>query len=43
MQTRQRRPIPSLNKTAFDGVLVWLSQLQQQGLLFHREDDSIGA
>jgi hypothetical protein len=37
MQTISR--IPKLTKTSFDGALVWFSELQCEGLLFHPEDD----
>ncbi len=31
--------IPKLTQTTFDGALLWFSQLQCEGLLFHPEDD----
>ena len=37
MQTTSR--IPELTKVSFDGALLWFSQLQCEGLLFHPEDD----
>lgn len=37
MQTTSR--IPQLTEASFDGDLLWFSQLQCEGLLFHPEDD----
>lgn len=37
MQTISR--IPQLTEASFDGALLWFSQLQCEGLLFHPEDD----
>ncbi|WP_374600739.1 hypothetical protein [Niveibacterium sp.] len=37
MQTISR--IPKLTASSFDGALMWFSQLQCEGLLFHPEDD----
>lgn len=37
MQTNSR--IPQLTEASFDGALLWFSQLQCEGLLFHPEDD----
>lgn len=31
--------IPQLSTASFDGALLWFSQLQCEGLLFHPEDD----
>jgi len=37
MQVQSR--IPKLSDTTFDGALLWFSELQCSGLLFHPEDD----
>jgi hypothetical protein len=37
MQAHSR--IPKLSDTTFDGALLWFSELQCGGLLFHPEDD----
>lgn len=37
MHTRSR--IPKLNDTTFDSALLWFSEMQCCGLLFHPEDD----
>ncbi|MFZ4535009.1 hypothetical protein [Propionivibrio sp.] len=37
MQTISR--IPKLQEVSFDGALLWFSELQTKGLLFHPEDD----
>lgn len=37
MQTQSR--IPKLHDTTFDGALLWFSEMQCGGLLFHPEDD----
>ncbi|MGB4812566.1 MAG: hypothetical protein WBP13_08830 [Methylophilaceae bacterium] len=37
MQTKSR--IPKLNEVSFNGALMWFSELQCGGLLFHPEDD----
>ncbi|MDH2918617.1 MAG: hypothetical protein PXX73_05435 [Sideroxydans sp.] len=37
MQAHSR--IPKLSDTTFDGALLWFSELQCSGLLFHPEDD----
>lgn len=39
MQIQSR--IPKLNEVSFDGALMWFTQLQEQDLLFHPEDDPI--
>ena len=39
MQIESR--IPKLTEISFDGALMWFSQLQEQDLLFHPEDDPI--
>ena len=33
--------IPKLNEVSFDGAFKWFSQLQEQDLLFHPEDDPV--
>lgn len=37
MQAQSR--IPKLRDTNFDGALLWFSEMQCNGLLFHPEDD----
>ena len=37
MQATSR--IPKLTEASFDGALLWFSQLQCEGMLFHPEDD----
>jgi hypothetical protein len=37
MQTQSR--IPKLRGTTFDSALLWFSEMQCNGLLFHPEDD----
>jgi len=37
MHTQSR--IPKLHDSTFDGALLWFSQMQCDGLLFHPEDD----
>lgn len=37
MHTQSR--IPKLHDTTFDSALLWFSELQCDGLLFHPEDD----
>lgn len=37
MQPQSR--IPKLTETTFDGALLWFSQLHEQRLLFHPEDN----
>lgn len=39
MQIQSR--IPKLNEVTFDGALMWFSQLHEQRLLFHPEDDPV--
>lgn len=39
MQIQSR--IPKLSEASFDGALLWFSELQAQGLLFHPEDDPV--
>lgn len=34
--------IPKLRDTTFDSALLWFSELQSDGLLFHPEDDPAG-
>jgi hypothetical protein len=31
--------IPNLSEVSFDGALMWFSEMQCEGLLFHPEDD----
>lgn len=31
--------IPKLSSTNFDGALVWFSEMQTKGLIFHPDDD----
>jgi len=31
--------IPALREVSFDGALMWFSEMQCEGLLFHPEDD----
>lgn len=37
MNTKSR--IPKLRSTNFDGALVWFSEMQTKGLIFHPDDD----
>lgn len=37
MNTQSR--IPKLNSPSFDGALVWFSEMQAKGLIFHPDDD----
>lgn len=37
MNTQSR--IPKLSSTNFDGALVWFSEMQTKGLIFHPDDD----
>lgn len=37
MNTQSR--IPKLNSSNFDGALVWFSEMQTKGLMFHPDDD----
>ncbi len=37
MEMRSR--IPALREVSFDGALMWFSEMQCEGLLFHPEDD----
>lgn len=37
METKSR--IPALREVSFDGALMWFSEMQCEGLLFHPEDD----
>ena len=37
MNTQSR--IPKLNSANFDGALVWFSEMQTKGLIFHPDDD----
>lgn len=37
MQTQSR--IPKLNSVSFDGAFTWFSEMQNESLLFHPEDD----
>lgn len=39
MQIHSR--IPKLNDISFNGASIWFSQLQEQDLLFHPEDDPV--
>ncbi len=37
MNTQSR--IPQLQSSTFDGALLWFSELQTKGLMFHPDDD----
>lgn len=37
MKTQSR--IPKLSSTNFDGALLWFSEMQTRGLIFHPDDD----